>query len=371
MMRTVSKGLFKQPDKIANNCFDTRATSMSFNEIRVIKRQSDDDVPEPKTPEIDCHGHTMNFTDSKKKLESKRIPKIIAFGGGKGGIGKSFLSGNISFALAKSGLNVSLIDLDIGAANLHTCLGVNSPKNSIVDFINNNVDDIETLGVPGGIDGLTLYAGGQEFWQQIKMKTSEKTRLISKLQSIDSDYVILDLGAGTHTNTLDFFVFSHGGVIVVVPEPTSIENAYVFMKSVLFRKVQSVLKAIDKEGVSEELLSNLSNPKNTEPPLAQLHNFQKKHPKLGEILLKVLKSTRIGIIMNQTRTQSDIELGFSMSQVCERFFGLTADFLGATNFDDSVWRSIRVRRPVFMDFPSSQISHSINKLAEKMYHTFR
>ena len=91
MMRTVSKGLFKQPDKIANNCFDTRATSMSFNEIRVIKRQSDDDVPEPKTPEIDCHGHTMNFTDSKKKLESKRIPKIIAFGGGKGGIGKSFL----------------------------------------------------------------------------------------------------------------------------------------------------------------------------------------------------------------------------------------------------------------------------------------
>jgi Mrp family chromosome partitioning ATPase len=133
-------------------------------------------------------------------------PRILSIGGGKGGIGKSFVSANLAVCLAKKGFTVSLVDLDLGAANLHTCLGVPNPKVGIFDFVNEKIDDLRDIAVETGIPGLKLYGGGQEFWQQVRPQSVQKVRLISKLQSLDSDYVILDLGAGTHVNTLDFFI---------------------------------------------------------------------------------------------------------------------------------------------------------------------
>ena len=71
--------------------------------------------------------------------------KIWAFGGGKGGVGKSFVAGNLGILLAQNGYNVILADLDLGGANMHTWLGVNSPTKSISEFIEREEQDIKKL----------------------------------------------------------------------------------------------------------------------------------------------------------------------------------------------------------------------------------
>ena len=68
---------------------------------------------------------------------------IWAFGGGKGGVGKSFVAGNLGILLAQNGHSVILADLDLGGANMHTWLGVNSPKKSISEFIEREEQDIK------------------------------------------------------------------------------------------------------------------------------------------------------------------------------------------------------------------------------------
>ena len=50
-------------------------------------------------------------------------PRLIAIGGGKGGVGKTFLSSNLAVALARSGYRVVAVDTDIEGANLHTDAG--------------------------------------------------------------------------------------------------------------------------------------------------------------------------------------------------------------------------------------------------------
>lgn len=293
-------------------------------------------------------------------------PRIISIGGGKGGIGKSFFSANAAVCLTKLGYKVALVDLDLGAANLHTCLGVPSPKVGLFDFVNSRVENLEDVAVSGGVPGLTLYGGGQEFWQQIRPQSVQKIRLISKLQKLDADYVILDLGAGTHINTLDFFIFSHAGIVVVVPEPTSIENAYVFLKSVMFRKLQSVVKAIRQEEVSERLLLSLGDPKIPAPPLTQLQKFAAEEPEVGQKILQLMQMTQLGVVMNQVRTKSDGDIGQSITQICKRYFGFSAEFLGSACYDDAVWKSVRARRPLCVDFPDSPVAKSLTEIADKI-----
>src|SRR3990172_6220413 len=57
-------------------------------------------------------------------------PRLIALGGGKGGVGKTFLAANLAASLARAGARVVAVDTDVEGANLHTWLGVASPRGS-------------------------------------------------------------------------------------------------------------------------------------------------------------------------------------------------------------------------------------------------
>ncbi|MEE8219789.1 MAG: P-loop NTPase, partial [bacterium] len=67
------------------------------------------------------------------------MKSIWAIGGGKGGTGKSFMTASLGIQLAQFGRRTIIVDADLGAANLHTCLGVKSPKVTLADFLSRTV----------------------------------------------------------------------------------------------------------------------------------------------------------------------------------------------------------------------------------------
>lgn len=376
MFSNISRGMFRRPAKdvgtAAGSRPDAAAPVIGYHAAGPqLGTAAADYGDASRLPEGDGEADEPGLRDGRRRQSQQaRGPRIVSIGGGKGGIGKSFLSANLAISLTRAGYRVALVDLDFGAANLHTCLGVGAPKISLFDFVNSHVESLEEVGVPTGVPGLTLYGGGQEFWQQMRPQSMQKIRLITKLQRLNTDYVILDLGAGTHVNTLDFFIFSHGGILVVVPEPTSIENAYVFLKSVLFRKLQSIVKAVRSEQSTEELLASLGNPKITTPPFSQLQAFAAKNPEVGQKILELMQMTQLGILMNQVRTQGDRDLGTSMTQICQQYFGFNAEFLGSVDHDDAVWKSVRNRRPLVMDQPDGPIAADLASIAKALSEGF-
>ncbi|HYG67960.1 MAG TPA: P-loop NTPase, partial [Anaeromyxobacteraceae bacterium] len=146
-----------------------------------------------------------------------RARRIVAIGGGKGGIGKSLISANLGIELARRGNEVVLVDADLGGANLHTTLGLDVPRRSLSDFIERRYAKIEDVVTQTGIPNLGLVSGALDHLDAANPRYAQKMRLLRHVQSLDADYAILDLGAGTHSNTLDFFLVADHGVLVLVP----------------------------------------------------------------------------------------------------------------------------------------------------------
>ena len=153
----------------------------------------------------------------KLGLNKKRDQQIWAIAGGKGGVGKSLVTANVSICLALMGYKVSSVDLDLGGANLHTCLGVPIPEKTLSDYLSKKVRNFSDLLNETPIENLSLISGAQDDLGIANLRHMQKTRLISKLRDIDSDYVLMDLGAGTSFNTLDFFINSEASSSAVPP----------------------------------------------------------------------------------------------------------------------------------------------------------
>ncbi|MBN1114515.1 MAG: P-loop NTPase, partial [Oligoflexia bacterium] len=114
--------------------------------------------------------------------------EIWAVGGGKGGVGKSLIAANLGIMLARRMKKVVLVDLDLGGANLHTCLGVELPRTTLSDFIDRRVETLQDLVIETSIKGLGLISGAQDSLGIANLKHSQKQRFINKLLELDSDY---------------------------------------------------------------------------------------------------------------------------------------------------------------------------------------
>jgi flagellar biosynthesis protein FlhG len=314
-------------------------------------------------------------TPPQTSIPSGPMPTIIAVGGGKGGVGKSIISANISARLASSGLSVLAVDLDIGGANLHTHFGLPYPDRTLPDFLVHGRRTFRDLALATPVQGLRLIAGGRdEAWdEQINRNPAISAKLYDSLTrarvDCGADIVVLDLGAGTYRHTMDFFALAHMGVVVVLPEPTSIENAYVFLKATLLQYLHNAchrigrpLDAIDIEAQ----LTNTSSTLSAAGHVAKLQALSHRYPSAIRALSAAIHGHTIGFVVNQTRSQQDIDIARSMETISQRFFGLRARALGHLNHDDAAWKALRNKRLVTTDFPHSGLSVRFGAIAEQI-----
>ncbi len=283
------------------------------------------------------------------------MPNVVwAIGGGKGGIGKSFISSSLAICLTRMGKPVTLVDLDLGSANLHTCLGIKIPNQTLSDFVSGRVTDLNQIAANTEITGLKFISGFNDALNIADMNRNSKGRLISALRDLTTPYVILDLGAGTSETTLDFFLAADQKIVAVTPEPTSIENAYRFMKSSFYRKLRQAESELGIQSLIEAAMDS-RNQHGIRSPADLLRFIAKSNPEAGMRLAQKISDFQIQILLNQVRTRQDIDLGHSMKSVCKKYFGIEADYLGYIDHDNAVWQSLRKRRPLVVEYPYSSI----------------
>ncbi len=212
--------------------------------------------------------------------------------------------------------------------------------------------------------GLSLIAGAQDALDAANLKYAQKQKLLRTLLAQQVDYLLLDLGAGTSFNTLDFFLVADHGVLVVLPEPTAVENAYRFVKAAFFRKLQQVEAQYGIEDLVESALTT------REGALRTPHDFiaqvRKDDPAAGARLERELQAFRIRLVVNQARTDADLNVGTAVVSAWKKFFGLEMDDLGAIRYDDEAWRAVRKRRPILLERPDSPASQGLQRIAARI-----
>jgi flagellar biosynthesis protein FlhG len=288
---------------------------------------------------------------------------VVAVGGGKGGIGKSLIAANMGVYLAQNGRRVVLVDADLGGANLHTCLGVKPPRTTLSDFVSRRVTDLREVVASTPVANLGLISGALDLLGAANPKYTQKLRILREVARLDVDTIIIDLGGGTGFNILDFFLIADHGVLTVVPEPTSIENAYRFIKAAYYRRLKTAemswnLRPLVEHAMSERGQQGLRTP-------ADLVGYvEERDPEGGARLREELERFPLKLVVNQTRAADEDKLGHAIADACRRYFGIQMSYLGAVPYDDAVWRSVRRRRPVLLEDPDAPASRSIVRVVK-------
>ncbi len=240
--------------------------------------------------------------------------QVIAITGGKGGVGKSNVSINLSLALSQLQRRVMLLDADLGLANIDVLLGIRAKK-TIADVLSGecSLRDILVTG-PGGIRIVPAASGVQ---QMAALTPQQHGALIQAFSHLGDqlDVLMIDTAAGISDTVVSFVSAAQEIVMVVCDEPSSITDAY------------ALIKLLNKE-----------------------HNIH-----------------RVRVISNMVGSVKEGQLLFNkLRQVCERFLDISMQYAGAVPIDENVRKAVQKQKPVLEYAPRCKAALAYKQIASKI-----
>lgn len=291
--------------------------------------------------------------------------QIIPIASGKGGVGKSLFAANLSIALSQAGKSVVLVDLDLGASNLHLALGMQRNKHGIGTFLTGNSQFSEIM-LPTPYQNLLFIPGDSELPGFAALKFYEKKKLTTNLLALEADYLVLDLGAGTALGILDFFLLSPQGILITAPTVTAILDAYLFLKNLVFRMITS---SFPKKSSGSAYLTKLQSDAQTMQRLyipRLLSELQKIDPKNAAKLIAKLQSFKPRVVMNMVESPADAEKVFKLRNSCKQYLDVDLEHLGIISKDSIQDIALASRLPVIVYKRDALISQGIYRISEKI-----
>jgi len=185
----------------------------------------------------------MNATTSSTAPERVRRARIVAVTSGKGGVGKTFVSANLAAALARRGLQVLVLDADLGLANLDVVLNLH-PKITLHDvFTERATLEQALLPAPGGFSVLLAGSGLVEY-SRLTPEVRDKLQDIVDQVRPRFDVVILDTGAGISDVVLHAVSLADEVLVIATPEPTALTDAYATIKVLATQQQRHELRLV-------------------------------------------------------------------------------------------------------------------------------
>jgi len=293
------------------------------------------------------------------------VKHIWPIGGSKGGSGKSFLTASLGILLAMHGKKTLLIDADFGAANLHTIMGISNPDRNLSDFINRNIKTLGEAVIKTSVPNLFMISGARNNLDMANILYMQKIKVLRAIAKLPYEYILLDLGAGTSFNTIDFFMMSDSGIFVTTPEPTSIENVYRLTRSVYLRKIRHMLSSHDFRSVMEKAAERKKN--GTVDYLEDIIDIIKEQdPPKGSMIEDNLATLKFRLVINQMRQQDNPNLGLLMCKIIEKHVGIRMQFLGNVGFDDRVHDAVCKKMAFVYKYPYTQTTTDLREICNNV-----
>jgi flagellar biosynthesis protein FlhG len=280
---------------------------------------------------------------------------IWPIAGGKGGTGKSTLTANMGVGLALLGYKVILVDGDLGGADLHLFFDQIAPARSLSHFLTKEASSLKEVLLPTPSENLKLICGGNEMIGLANLPYMVKEKLVRHIMTLDADYVLIDLGAGTSFNTLDFFSLSNEGLIVCTPEP---HDAYGFIKNTVYRKLRrqfskddAVKEAIEhfarKEGRKSGRISEL---------LAHIKNVDTV---AGDEAAELFADFKPRLLLNRVRNKRQLEEGQRFISLVKEYLSTEMQYIGYVRSDSKILDACERRRPIMIDNPKAPAARDL------------
>lgn len=300
------------------------------------------------------------FTDETPPEESRQ--RVIAFGSGKGGVGKTVLTASLGVGLASLGHQVVMVDADLGGANLHTVMGILEPAYTFFDFYTTQVDNLKDIVLDTPVKNLRLISGACGTLGLANPKYRQKQRFIRELGTIPADFLLLDLGAGSTYNVIDFFLTADEGIVVTNPEPMAIQECFNFIKIALLRKLKLTFRQHEKVMAILER-EELNRPGRMHMPMSQVLAAVREADETGASLMEeVLDAFHPRLILNMVDDADDAKEGWAVQTAAAELLCIDVEFLGCVSTDDRVRQAVRELRPFLLQNPSGRAAQDLARI---------
>ncbi|MDT8406931.1 MAG: MinD/ParA family protein [Methylococcales bacterium] len=237
--------------------------------------------------------------------------RVVAVTSGKGGVGKTNLSVNLGLAMAQRGRHVVLLDADMGLANVDVLLGL-YPKYNLAHMLRGEKTLAEIM-VNGPL-GLKIIPGASGLQQMTDLSDAEQAAVIREFATIDDqlDVLLVDTAAGISSSVVNFARASQDILLVVCDEPTSLTDAYAFIKLL-----------------------------NRDYGLDRFH-----------VLSNMVTSSQQGQMLFQ-----------KLVKVTDRYLDVTLRYAGAVPHDAALRKAVQQQHPVMLSYPDSKAATAIRQIA--------
>ena len=287
-------------------------------------------------------------------------PRVVAIGGGKGGVGKSLVAANVGIFLATLGKRVILVDAAFGAPNLHIFAGVPRPSRSLSEALVADGPPLAELAVATHVPGVRLIGGVYDPpW--VASPAPELVRaLAEQLHTLPADWVVVDLGPGLARADARAVPRGRHRLLVAVPDPTSIELMHRFVRrrscaassaagSATSRTRRRAIRATSR--AARRARSRSTSPRS-----------QADAPSSTSCATRS-SGFSPHLVINSARSKSDMELGRAVASAARRRLGTPIRYLGHLEYDEAVWASTRRRRPLLIEHPETRIAKCFERVA--------
>lgn len=239
---------------------------------------------------------------------------VLAITSGKGGVGKTSIAANLAICMAASRKKVVLVDADLSLGNLDIIMNINSKYN--ISHMVNGQKNIEEI-IHTGPEGIEIICGASGLEGLANISEFQRHRLLmelSKLQN-NSDVIIIDTAAGISRSVVGFCLASDHTLVITTPEATAMTDAYAMIK----------------------------------------------------VLVRNRFDGRISLIVNMADSQAEGKKVYQqVTNVARRFLDTDIYDAGVLVRDDRLSSAVRLRKPVVLAYPKSQITSSLVALAAKL-----
>jgi flagellar biosynthesis protein FlhG len=291
---------------------------------------------------------------------------VLPIASGKGGVGKSLLAANLGIVLAARGKRVVLADLDFGGSNLHLILGVPSARAGIGRFLTDSETEFTDAIVPTDYNNLLFVPGDGEIPGIANLPSGQKRKLINRLGKLDADIVILDLGAGTSFNVMDFFLLSRRGIVITTPTPTALVNGYLCLKNAVFRLLTtSIKRGTEADRALKAISSDTESMQRLYIP-ELVRRLEAVAPQPVAEFREKLARFRPRIVLNMLRDPKDADRVTRLRRSCQEYLGIELEHLGVMYRDDLQDIALAARLPIVAYKPESVLSQAIERIGDKI-----
>jgi len=247
-------------------------------------------------------------------VSASRPVRVVGVSSGKGGAGKTNVCVNLGVALARLGQRVTLLDADLGLANVDVLLGL-KPTHTLEHVLNGEcgLEDV-LVATPSGLRIVPAASGVREM---AALGAQGQAAIISAFGALSGtmDTLLVDTAAGISSDVLGFLAATQEVMVVVCNEPTSITDGYALIK------VLNRTHGIDRF----RIVANM--------------------------------------VVQGERGQTVFE---KLRRVTDRFLDVCLDYAGAIPMDPQLRKAVSRQRAVVDAFPSSDSARAFDALARRL-----